>query len=229
MKKIEDTMFRRLLQLPLFQGMGEEALLQILEKTKMSFSTHPAGEIIARAGMQCEGLLFVLGGTLCSVTVQEEQEFVLEEEIETPSLIEPFSLFGKKTTFTATYKAQTDVQLLSIEKSYIVSYLNTYEIFQINYLNTLSNRAQQLHARLWDTYSADITQKIVHFLALRSNGYMGRKVLHIKMKQLAKLIHETRINVSNVLNHLETLHLLELSRKTIIIPDMQALIHYIHL
>ena len=46
------------------------------------------------------------------------------------------------------------------------------------------------------------------------------------MEDLAVLTDDTRINVSKVLNELQQQKLIELSRKKIIIPDMEKLIEY---
>ena len=51
----------------------------------------------------------------------------------------------------------------------------------------------------------------------------GKKILKIKMEDLASLIDETRINVSKVLNDLQEQRLVQLSRKAISIPALEKL------
>ena len=46
------------------------------------------------------------------------------------------------------------------------------------------------------------------------------------MEDLAALIGETRINVSKVLNEYQLKGLAKLSRKAILIPEVEALTHY---
>lgn len=51
--KLEDytcmeTMFNTLLQLPLFQGLCHEDFTNILEKVKLHFTKHKAGEVIVK-------------------------------------------------------------------------------------------------------------------------------------------------------------------------------------
>ena len=53
--KLEDytcmeTMFNTLLQLPLFQGLCHEDFTNILEKVKLHFTKHKAGEVIVKSG-----------------------------------------------------------------------------------------------------------------------------------------------------------------------------------
>lgn len=221
---METSMYKKLLQLPLFQGLAEKDLTQILEKVRLRFEKYEAGSVIVRQGETCNKLIFILNGNIFSKAENEEHSYVFEEVFESPSVIEPYSLFGMRTEFTATYVAETEVDALIVDKSYILTYLATYEIFQLNYLNILSNRAQTVYKRLWRTHSTNTKQKIINFLHLRSSHKNGRKVLYIKMEVLAGLIDDTRINVSKALNELDEQQLVQLSRKTIVIPDINKLI-----
>ena len=69
----------------------------------------------------------------------------------------------------------------------------------------------------------DTEEKILNFLVLRSMKPEGKKILKIKMEDLASLIDETRINVSKVLNDLQEQGLVQLSRKEISIPALEKL------
>ncbi len=66
-------------------------------------------------------------------------------------------------------------------------------------------------------------RKNTEFLVLRSMKPEGKKILKIKMEDLASLIDETRINVSKVLNDLQEQGLVQLSRKEISIPALEKL------
>lgn len=221
---METSMYKKLLQLPLFQGLAEKDLTQILEKVKLRFDKYESGSTIVEQGETCNRLIFILNGSIVSRAENEEHSYTFEETFESPSVIEPYSLFGMQTSFTATYTAETDVDTVSIDKSYVLAYLSTYDIFQLNYLNILSNRAQIMNKRLWRTHSTTTRQKIINFLHHRCSHKNGKKVLYIKMEILASLIDDTRINVSKALNELAAQDLLTLSRKTISVPDINMLL-----
>jgi transcriptional regulator len=99
----------------------------------------------------------------------------------------------------------------------------TQLIFRLNYLNILSNRAQVAYEKLWNSHIGNTEEKILNFLVLRSMKPEGKKILKIKMEDLASLIDETRINVSKVLNDLQEQGLVQLSRKAISIPALEKL------
>ena len=134
-----------------------------------------------------------------------------------------------QTQYTATYKAVTDIKLLTIDKEYILSELNNYEIFRINYLNILSNRCQVLSRKLYDNQIGTLKEKFADFFLLRCVRLEGEKKLLITMEDLAKQINETRINVSKLLNELQNKQLIELKRKEIYIPAFEKLLEELSL
>ena len=169
-------------------------------------------------------LIFILQGTVYAKSIDNEHGYVLYETFDSPQVIEPYSLFGMFPQYTASYHAQTDISTVSFNKSYVLSELNKYEIFQLNYLNVISNRAQNVYRKLWDTHIGNTAEKITNFLQLRCTKPAGEKTLQIKMEDLATLIDDTRINVSKVLNKFQEEGLIQLKRKEIHIPALEKLI-----
>ena len=156
-------------------------------------------------------------------TTDDDHNFTLSETISAPYIIEPHSLFGGKTVYTATYKAKSEAKLLCIDKQYIYTQLNNYEIFRLNYLNILSNKYQQARVKLWQTRFGQLEEKLATFLLNRCLQPYGEKTLQITMDDLGKLIGETRINVSKVLNEMQKKELVQLKRKEIYIPEFGKL------
>lgn len=217
------TMYDKLLQLPLFQGMCTEDFTNILEKVKLHFHKYAPGKTLISKNEKCNQLVFILSGQVQCETSDKSETYTLVEECDSPNVIEPHSLFGMNTHYTATYRAIDEVQTVSIDKSYILSQLTRYEIFNLNLLNILSNRAQVAYSKLWETNSGGTCGKIIHFLQSRCSTLMGEKKLYIRMDDLAALIDDTRINVSRTLNQLQKDDLVKLSRKCILFKDLNLL------
>lgn len=220
-----ETMFDTLLQLPLFQGLCHEDFTNILDKVKLHFIKHKIGETLIESGSPCEQLCFLLKGEISIITTSKEDIYTVVEHVEAPYLIEPYSLFGMSTTYAASYVAHTEVHTISISKSFVLSDLFKYEIFRLNYMNIVSNRAQNLYARLWDEKSAhDLKDKIIYFILSHCEKAQGEKIFKLKMDDLARCLDDTRLNTSKALNELQDEGLIELRRKEILIPDAQRLI-----
>ena len=221
-------MYDNLLLLPLFQGLSKNDFTTILEKVRFHFLTYQEGETFIRQGETCQQLCFLLNGKAVARTTVEEPTYILSETIDAPTIIEPQSLFGMQPKYTATYQAQTQVKVLTIDKSYIFSELNKHEIFQLNFLNILSNRAQTANQKLWNAYVGSLNEKVIRFIALRrQNPIGGEKMLKITMEDWANLIDETRINLSRLLNELQDKGLIQLKRREFFIPDFEKLTNYL--
>ena len=207
----------------MFQGLAKNDFTSILDKVKIHFLKRKAGDTVALGGEDCRELVFLLNGSLVSKTSDRDELYTFYEAINAPFLIEPYSLFGWSTKYVSTYTALTACNLVTIEKAYLLSELNNYEIIRLNYLNILSNRAQNLHDRLWTNLPESLHDRIVEFILLHSYVPGGEKRLKIKMDDLAKLLSSTRIRVSKALNEMQDKHWLTLHRGEIRIPDISLL------
>ena len=216
-------MYDTLLQLPLFQGLAKNDFTSILDKVKIHFLKRKAGDTVALGGEDCRELVFLLNGSLVSKTSDRDELYTFYEAINAPFLKEPYSLFGWSTKYVSTYTALTACNLVTIEKAYLLSELNNYEIIRLNYLNILSNRAQNLHDRLWTNLPESLHDRIVEFILLHSYVPGGEKRLKVKMDDLANLLSSTRIRVSKALNEMQDKHWLTLHRGEIRIPDISLL------
>lgn len=221
-----DTMYDTLLQLPLFQGLCHEDFTNILGKVKLHFTRHKAGDIILGSGTPCNQLVFLLKGEVSSVTSSRDETFTIVERIEAPQVIEPYALLGMNINYNSSYVARTEVNSISISKPLVLNTLLKYDIFRLNYMNIISNRAQNLYARLWEEAPRDVEDKIIRFILIHMEKCQGEKILKIKMDDLARFVDDTRLNVSKALNGLQEEELIALHRKEIVIPEAEKLISW---
>lgn len=219
-----DSMFDTLLQLPLFQGLAQEDFTNILAKVKLHFIKHKKGEILAQAGTPCDRLIFILRGKVSTTTPASDHSYLFSEIYETPCLLEPYSMFGMNTHFVSTYTALDDTHAINISKAFVINELAQYEIFRLNYINIICNRAQVLQRRLWRINEGNLQERIVRFIANHAECPTGQKSLKIKMEELARIVNDTRLTVSKVLNSLQDKGLAELHRGEIVIPRLEELI-----
>lgn len=220
-------MYDTLLQLPLFQGLCTEDLTNIIEKVKLQFVKQPNGALIAQQGEACRQLVFLLKGELASERKDPKGLFTWNEFFRAPFVVEPYSLFGMHPHYTANYRAEDNAQLLCVDKNYILSVLSKYEVFQLNYLNILSNRAQTFRDRLLQGVSHSAKEQILSFFLCNCEYPTGRKLMHIKMEDLAWIVNDTRLSISHVLNDWQDNGLAVLRRKEIEIPEMSHLVTYV--
>ena len=220
---MKTTMYDTLLQLPLFQGLCQNDFTSILGKIKLHFSKHKAGEKIVCQRESCNGLIFLLQGEIMSETTDNDSLYTWCEYFTEPFVIEPYSLFGMFTNYTATYTALSDVNIVTVDKAFVLTELNKYDIFRLNYLNIISNRSQNLYYKLWNNKANSVEDKIIYFFLSHTEKTSGKKLLKIKMEDFAILLNDTRLSVSKALNELQEAGLLTLRRKEIEIPEIERL------
>lgn len=217
-------MYESLLRLPYFQGMSKDEITSILDKVAFDFQKPSDGEVICQEGERCNKFIILTNGEVLSTAVAPDGTYSLTEEIEAPYAIEPYSLFGKDTTFKRRYTAKGNCTILVIDKQYLFSEFTKYEIFTINFLNLISRRAQIQSYAIWNYTPQSIKGRIVQFIGMRSNSINGRKSVQIKMERLASILCETRLNVSKALNELQDDGYIELHRKEIVVPSLKRMI-----
>ena len=220
---MELTMFERLLQLPLFQGLTIQELSEVLAHVRLNFVNYHAGDEIVMQGDSCQSLLFVIHGDLSTTYNNPQRHFRLIEQLPKIGVLEPYNLFGMYQKYSRTYQFETDGCTLSVGKSVVLDQLMQNRIVKINMLNIICNRYQQTEKKLCEMPGETVKDKIVKFVLSYSSVPRGKKEVFIKMIDLANIIQETRLNVSKALNAMQEKGLLLLQRGGIVIPDIQEL------
>ena len=218
-----NTIFDTLLQLPLFQGLAVEDFTRILEKVKLHFAKQKTGETLAQESTPCDKLIFILNGNIAATTTSAQGHYSLTEYFEAPYLIEPQSLFGLYTTYSAKYTATAPINSISINKEAVINDLLKYEIFRLNYLNIVSSQLQLLNRSTWGHTPDNVETRISYFIRTHLKRLQGSKSLKIKMEDLATIVNDTRNGVSKALNSMQDKGLLELHRGEIVIPAAEKL------
>ena len=213
-----------LMRLPLFQGMSQDHLFEIIEQATFRFSKVGDGKTAFAQGEGCNRLTFLMGGELTATTQAPHAELSLEETIKPYAVIEPQSLFGKRPSYKATYTARGEASLLSIDKQYVYALIGSYEIFRINLLNLFGSRVEDLCARQWAIKPQPLEGRLISFVHTLCTTSQGSKTVHVKMEELAQLLDCTRLSISNILNKWKEEGYIAMRRKEFVIHDMARLL-----
>lgn len=216
-------LYDKLIELPLFIGISTDELSDIVGQTKFGFHKLAVDKPLVSTDDKCTQLFFLMSGTLRVVSYADNYRYRIEEELSAPAVIQPEHLFGLQQRYTKDFIAHTDCSLLSLDKAEVLRLLDSYLIFRLNLLNSISMQAQRMSRIPWRQQSSDIRQQFVNFLRLRCLTQAGCKVLRIRMEELAQELHQSRLNVSRMLNALQNEGLLTMSRGIIIVPQLETL------
>lgn len=224
---MENRFFNRLVSVSLFQGLSTDDFMQIAERVHFDFRTISEGATIVREGEACERLICSLTGTVCKEERCDNGSYFFREYNALPTLFQPERLFGLRPRHTATFTAVSEVQIMSIPKQEVREILFQCVPFHINYLNHVCSVQHLWENRLWQAEPDTLEQKFLRFILLRSSRPAGHKELIIDMIALAQELSTTRLRVSHMLNTLAQTGMVELRRRHINIPSLEALLQHI--
>lgn len=224
-----------LASLPLFIGMSQTELENILTHTRIDFQKVKTGEVFVKRGDKCGRLLIVTQGTILCQARSDDGAYSIEETLAAPIILQADGIFGRFQRYTHTIKAVTAVNAIIIEKEEIQKMLADSLIFRLNLAGFLSTRLQKREQDLWEQLfvphgqtqaekgNSALLHRIKTFLQQRCLSPIGHKVVHIKMTTLGNILGQRRQNISRILNQMQEEGLVRLSRSRIDIPDLQRL------
>ncbi|MBQ9636282.1 MAG: Crp/Fnr family transcriptional regulator [Prevotella sp.] len=219
-----NSIFERLLLLPLFQGMNNADLTTLAGQTKFGFHRFAEGKEIIRDGSPCLQLCFLMSGTLSTTAVADDHGYSVTEQVTAPAILQPERIFGLTQLYTRSYTALSACNCMTLDKSEVLRLMEEYVVFRINLLNIVSTQSQRLQRRLWHQQPRDLDQRIIRFFEAHCLHPAGPKTLRIKMTRLAEELNDSRLNVSRALNRMQADGLISLHREHIEIPDMRRLL-----
>lgn len=220
------TRYALFTRLPLLQGVSSRELLGWEEALRLDIDELPASRLpLIRQGDTCTTLLYLVDGTLQREYRSPDGTYATRSLLKAPAVIEVDRLFGLTPTYEYTYRAKTDVKMLSIRKPLLGSHLLKSEVFRLNLLNTLSACAQKKANALLPHKMGTAEERLRHFIANLFSEGEGEVELIIRMKELAQFTGETRLTISQILNQWAERGSILLGRGHFVIHDIQSFLN----
>ena len=142
-----------------FNGIDEKIIKNILEKTKYEIKKYSPDESIAFRGDEVKGLYIILKGTLTTEMLTEEGNVIKIEELTQSDVIASAFIFGKKNSFPVDLIAKNEAEILFIERKEFLKILFSQEKILENFLNEISNKAQLLTTKIWNSFNNKTIKK----------------------------------------------------------------------
>lgn len=189
---------------PLFNGLAREEIKTLLESVVYQYRRYSEGQLIASAGEVCNALLIVLKGRVKGEMIDFSGKVLKIEEIYPPKPLAVAFLFGQNNRYPVTVSAVVPTLLLVIPKKSVVSLMHNSEVFLVNFLNAISNRAQFISGKLRFLSFKTLQGKLAHFLIEQDNiqNKKGRIFLSKTHEELAELFGVARPSLSRAIRKL---------------------------
>ncbi len=219
-------MFERMQSLPLLQGLGLQDFNDLIINLKLDFQQWDEGDVIVNQGERSGSLIYIMDGAFEAEIHDENTALILTEVFDkgmTPYLIEPYNLFSVKRTYERSYTFRTKGATFTISREFFVQRMLHNNIVRSNFINYLCNNLRKSNSLRLAVPANGVEEKMKAAIASFCQTTSGEKIVRVKMNDLATLIDETRLNVSNVLNQWNAQQLIELRRYGFTIKDFGKL------
>jgi CRP-like cAMP-binding protein len=208
---------------PLFNGLAPLKIEELLKKVPHRFVKYKKGNMIALRGDPCERLLVLAAGSVRGEMVDMNGRTIEVETISAPRPLAPAFIFGKNNIYPVDVTADRDVTMLSIPKSSLITLIRLNTEVLKNYLDLLSNRTHFLTERLFFMSLKTIKEKFAQYIVSLLNPGEYQVVLPRSHQELSDFFGVSRPSLARVIRELEGQHLIEHSRREIVIKNLEGL------
>lgn len=217
-------MYEKMQLLPLFQGLNLSDFSGIIQTLKLDFEQYQEGDVIISQGEPLERLIYIINGEFdIEYRCMHPNMIITEMADEVPHVIEPYNLFSVRRTSERTYSFRSKGATFSIDRRVFTGTLLKHPLIKSNLINYTSNLLRKVNDERSEVIPMAIEEKIQRLVSQMCKIPDGRKMVKIKMEELADCIQETRLNVSKVLNHWDDEGLIELKRSGWEVVDLKNL------
>lgn len=221
----EPTIYSLLLELPLFQGLSSSDLQEVVAHTRFDFTKAKEETVIIHENKACDGIVFLLNGKVMTERKANNNSYRVHETVHAPVVFGLESLFGLSPYYNKTYTTLTTCHMLTLSKNEVLKLSRQFLVFHLNLMNLISTQLQRYERLQWHQSSESVRILIIRFFLRHCQHPAGDKTFFIRMEDLAREIHDSRLDVSRALNAMQQEGLLTLSRGKIHIPAIEKLVH----
>ncbi|MDY4575462.1 MAG: Crp/Fnr family transcriptional regulator [Intestinibacter sp.] len=207
----------------MFYDMKPEEISNFFKDIDYTIKTFSAKEIIALEGDECKYIGVILDGTL-------DIKRMLSNKVVKITSVGPGHLFGEVIVFSdvnkypATVISSSKSEILFISKENFIKFCYTHADFLEMFLKDLSNKILILNKSIERLSYNSIRQKISNYI-LDEYQKQGSRFINISMtkQKLAETLGVPRPSLSRELINMKELSIIDYSKDTIKILDLEAL------
>jgi len=145
------------------------------------------------------------------------------EDINPPQALAAAVLFGAAAKYPVTVTANTDSELLIINKSDYLAMMAGDRRILSNYLTFICNKAQFLSGRLRFHSFHTIRGKFANYLTSLPGASSGRVVIDRSQQELSDYFGVTRPSLSRVIGEMQEEGLISVERREVRLLDIKGL------
>lgn len=218
-----DSMYELLRSLPLFHGVGDERISELVERIPFHFLKFEPGAVINSAGERCQYMRFVVSGCVHLTTECKNLRVKLLQTLNAPEVLGPDSLFGVDNSYPFTAVAGERCGILQLRKSDYIKVLYTDKVFLFNILNYLSRNCQRRTHALLGINTGSIAERFVREITDLTTQHSTDVKLEFRQKDLCTFMGVQRAALIAGLDQMVADGLIEYTSTEIYIKSLRSL------
>ena len=221
---VMDSMYEKLMGLPLFHGVTYQKMFEIVGKHKFHFLKVADGEEIVAAGKPCTHLKSIISGAGRMVITSKDDRFRVSQTLVAPEVIAPDFFFGLSTRYPGSVVAKGDVGIMQIDKNDYLKIIDSDPVFLFNYLNMLSMNAQLSHEGVLALTSGDLQKRIAYWIIALSQRNGKDIVLECRQRNMYGVFGVQRQSLVAALTDMKEAGALDFTTNEISVIDRRKLV-----
>ena len=208
---------------PLFRGLSDDEIEKLAGTVNCRVRAYPAGSVIALEGEEIVSLIIVISGSVRGEMSDLTGRTIKIEDINPPQALATAVLFGDGARYPVTVIANTDSELLIINKDDYMKMMADDRRILSNYLSFICNKTQFLSGRLRFHSFHTIKGKFAHYLSSLPGASSGRVVIDRSQQELSEYFGVTRPSLARAIGEMEQEGLISTERREVRLLNLKGL------
>lgn len=215
--------FSLLLKTPVFRGLEENEIEELLKDIPWQSRKYRAKTMIVQSGEEVNSLMIILNGAVKGEMVDYSGHIIKIEDIPAPGTLASAFMFGAKNMFPVNVITLSETEIMIIKKSDFLRLMMKTDKVLMNFLNMISNRSQFLSEKIKFLNFKTIKSKLAQFILQKAGKERLSIVMEITQNELADYFGVARPSVARALGEMEEKGLIEARGKNIQILNRRGL------
>lgn len=209
---------------PIFKGLGEDEIYNLITAANCKFRTYREGSVIAIRDDEILSLMIVLAGEVRGEMLDMTGKLIKIEDVRAPMALAAAFIYGPRNRFPVNVVANTDTDMLVIDKGDFMELMQRDKRVLQNYLSVICGKASFLSDRLRFLSFHTIRGKLASYILSLTKPDEVKVVLDKTQQQLAEYFGVTRPSLARALAGMQDDTLISVKNKEVIILNRDALL-----
>ena len=190
-------------QCPLFKGLAESEIIDLMHTVRYRVIRCPKGEIFAFEGLVCQYADIIIDGELVATLMSPSGRVVRVATHQSGNMLAPAFLFVSDNHYPVTIEASADTTVLRLMPIDLEKMLNSDQRLMMNYIRMLSNIVSHLTKKV-RMLSMSVREKVCLYLKEQSRLQQTKNILlTLSRQELADHFGIQKYSLLRCLNELK--------------------------